>query len=238
MTITAQDAQNLKDAIRSLRAFSRADLKESRTGDSLVDGFYEEPYPTGHLLSETKSDRHTFVVGRRGSGKSTVFQKARLDLRANSKVLTAYVNLKSVSESASYGRIDLPPGAPGRHAQQIIWFRSFIKHLIKELSTDLRRRNSEGFFRFLSGRKEHATRELKKLEDENGYLHKLDLDTRVDTDIEVGNVRRTGLGVSVGADLGGPSLGVALGAKTSPPIASALAVRDTIFSTWESSFKI
>ncbi len=191
MGISTQDSTALKLAVQSLRQFSRADIRESRTGESLVDRFYEDPYASGYLLSEVKSERHSFVVGRRGSGKSTVFEKARLDLRAEPSLLTAYVNLKSVGMSADGGRFDLPEGAAGRHARQVLWFRGLIKHLLKELSGDLRKKNSEGFFRILTGEKGQVARALRKLEDENRYLAQLNLDLEVQTTVDIGNIQRT-----------------------------------------------
>lgn len=231
MDISAQDAQKLKLAIQSMRQFNRAELKEARTGASLVDLFYEDPYVSGHLLSELKSERHTFIVGRRGSGKSTSFQKARLDLRTTPGVLTAYVNLKSVNISANDSKIELPEGKSGRHAKQILWFRGFIKHLLKELSGDLRKKNSEGFFRILTGRKEQAARELKKLEQENRYLGKLDLDAQVPSTVDIGTVNRTE--TSIGTKLGFTDGSVSAGKSKEQISSDNITLRGTRYNIFE-----
>src|SRR5690349_24158492 len=47
------------------------------------------------------SDLTTFVIGRKGTGKSTIFQRLQAELRKRKHQTSAYIDIKTVWESRS-----------------------------------------------------------------------------------------------------------------------------------------
>ena len=80
----------------SLRQYRRADLKEftQEVGESPVDQFYVDPLPNDGVLTAVVSSNTTFLVGRKGTGKSTVFAKAQSIIRQRQDVISVYIDVK------------------------------------------------------------------------------------------------------------------------------------------------
>ena len=80
----------------SLRAYRRAELKdfESEIGAKPVEQLYVDPLPGNAVLKSVLSSNTTFVLGRKGTGKSTVFAKAQSELRDEKKVISIYIDVK------------------------------------------------------------------------------------------------------------------------------------------------
>ncbi|WP_455905570.1 hypothetical protein [Microbacterium sp.] len=93
------DHDAFRKAADSLRLYRRADLR-SDSGEELIEALYVDPLPNEHVLQTLLLPRTTFLVGRKGTGKSTIFQRAQQVLRSRADVATAYVDIKSVYESS------------------------------------------------------------------------------------------------------------------------------------------
>jgi hypothetical protein len=99
---TGQKGGNLesfRDAAQSLKLYRRAELR-SDAGDELIEKLYVDPLPNEHVLETMLRAHTTFLIGRKGTGKSTVFQRAQFELRKKHNVATCYVDIKSVYESS------------------------------------------------------------------------------------------------------------------------------------------
>jgi hypothetical protein len=86
----------------------------------------------------------TFLIGRKGTGKSTVFQRAQHELRTRSNVVSAYVDIKTIFESA-----DVDPTLPSQLEQvgtvlgvdtlrKVLIYRAFIRTIFNEIKSELK----------------------------------------------------------------------------------------------------
>jgi len=82
----------------SLRQYRRAELKdfENDIGSKPIDQLYVDALPGDAVLQSVLSSNTTFLLGRKGTGKSTVFAKAQSVLRAKEDIITVYVDVKSL----------------------------------------------------------------------------------------------------------------------------------------------
>lgn len=82
----------------SLRQYRRAELRdfEAEIGEKPVDQLYVDPLPGGAVLQAILSSNTTFLLGRKGTGKSTVFAKAQSELRRRKDVISIYIDVKSL----------------------------------------------------------------------------------------------------------------------------------------------
>lgn len=82
----------------SLRQYQRADLKDfqEELGKRPVDVLYVDPLPGDAVLQSVLSSNTTFLLGRKGTGKSTIFARAQSALRDRDDVLSTYIDVKSL----------------------------------------------------------------------------------------------------------------------------------------------
>ncbi len=82
-----------------MKRYRRAEL-ENGQGEDLIEKLYVDPLPHEHVYKTLRQANTTFLVGRKGTGKSTVFLRAQKSLLNDSAVLSTYVDIKTVYESA------------------------------------------------------------------------------------------------------------------------------------------
>lgn len=82
----------------SLRQYRRAELKEfeSEIGSQPIDQLYVDPLSGDAVLNSVLSSNTTFLLGRKGTGKSTVFAKAQSLLRDRKDIISVYIDVKSL----------------------------------------------------------------------------------------------------------------------------------------------
>src|ERR1700693_5823465 len=88
------------DAAQSLKLYRRAELLDQKDRP-LIEQLYVDPLPNNAVLSAMLRPNTTFVIGRKGTGKSTVFQRAQHEIRKQKRAVSAYVDIKTVFESAA-----------------------------------------------------------------------------------------------------------------------------------------
>ena len=72
------DINRFSKVAESLRQYRRAELKdfETEVGSKPIDLLYVDPLPGDAILNSVLSSNTTFLLGRKGTGKSTIFAKA------------------------------------------------------------------------------------------------------------------------------------------------------------------
>jgi hypothetical protein len=159
----------------SLRQYRRADLSEFETelGQSPVEKLYVDPLPDDGVLNSVLSGNTTFVLGRKGTGKSTIFARAQNDIRKQKDLFSVYIDVKSVYDlTAEKGVVDiaekhgLDSGVVAAHLIRKSFISQITGDLLGELGKSIERLS---FFERWSSRKrslEQLKSELSKLQDE------------------------------------------------------------------------
>lgn len=82
----------------SLRQYRRADLAdfEEDVGAQPVDKLYVDPLPHDGILDMVLSSNTTVVLGRKGTGKSTIFSRAQSVIRERGQNISIYVDVKAL----------------------------------------------------------------------------------------------------------------------------------------------
>ena len=127
----------------SLRQYRRAELRdfESDVGAQPVDQLYVDPLPGGAVLQAVLSSNTTFLLGRKGTGKSTVFAKAQSVLREGKDVISIYIDVKSLYDvleanhipDAELGSVGISNVAYRSHMLRKIMLGKVIAELLKEV---------------------------------------------------------------------------------------------------------
>jgi len=131
-------------AVDTLKLYRRAELSNEQ-GEQLISTLYVDPLPDSHILHTLLKPNTTFLVGRKGTGKSTIFQRAQEDLNAQAQATWAYIDIKTLYESSTSEVVgDIPPDLKNALSPEAIErlcvFKSFVLELIKEIKSQIRAR--------------------------------------------------------------------------------------------------
>lgn len=94
------DLNKFSKIAESLRQYRRAELKdfEREIGSKPIDQLYVDALPGDAVLNSVLSSNTTFLLGRKGTGKSTVFAKAQSILREQKDIISVYIDVKSLCD--------------------------------------------------------------------------------------------------------------------------------------------
>lgn len=141
--------EGFRKICQSLKLYRRADLVDDASGDSLIDDLYVDPLPSGKVLSTLLEPHTTFLIGRKGTGKSTLFQKMQHDLLRRGFATSAYLDIKTIFESSQVdpavgARLDAATLAlPHAVLEKFLLQKAFVEALINEVRVQLKRRISQ-----------------------------------------------------------------------------------------------
>ncbi len=126
----------------SLRKYQRAELLDfqKELGQDPVGKLYVDPLPGDAVLNSVLSSNTTFLLGRKGTGKSTVFAKAQSVYRISRDILSAYVDVKSLNELISADEVPagaltdgIDPGVCRAHLLRKAFLGAVISELLNEI---------------------------------------------------------------------------------------------------------
>ncbi|MCK5708357.1 MAG: TIR domain-containing protein [Candidatus Aureabacteria bacterium] len=64
-----------------------------------LDNCYIDPLKGNEVLRSLMSQNHAFLVGRKGTGKSTIFLKSQVESQKNNNLLTSYIDVRDLFEN-------------------------------------------------------------------------------------------------------------------------------------------
>jgi DNA-binding MarR family transcriptional regulator len=133
-----------RKAIDTLKLYRRAELVDEM-GKELINDLYVDPLPDEHILKTVLKPNTTFLIGRKGTGKSTIFQRAQECLNRDNSVTWAYIDIKTLYESSVADLLgNIPQGSDTALSidaiRRISIFKSFVIELIKEIKDQINSR--------------------------------------------------------------------------------------------------
>lgn len=125
----------------SLRQYRRAELKDFQNevhGDgNVMDQIYVDPLRGDAVLQTVLSGSTTFLIGRKGTGKSTVIAKAQSDIRKRTDLISVYIDVKSIYELVNASEAPVQLVRDAQISQEILRIhllrKSFLGAVLSEL---------------------------------------------------------------------------------------------------------
>ncbi len=128
------------EAVESLKKYRRADLIDDK-GRSLLKELYTDLLPNNFILKKTLKENTTFLIGRKGTGKSTIFLRLEQELREKKGYLPCYLDVKTIYESSQtkLSRIKeverlLPPEIVEKYLIERAFIQTVLSTIINEVS--------------------------------------------------------------------------------------------------------
>ena len=134
------DKNNFFSATGSLKKYRRADLLDEK-GNTLIQELYVDLLPNQQVFKSCLSDNTTFLVGRKGTGKSTIFLRLENEYRKKKEYISCYLDTKTIFESAKsdflsfdYLSDKIPNNAHEKYLIERAFIQSILVGIINELS--------------------------------------------------------------------------------------------------------
>lgn len=137
--LTEKNRDEFYKVADSLKRFKRAEIKDSQER-SLIDTLYTDLLPENQVYKMVLSDNTTFLVGRKGTGKSTIILRLESEYRKKDDYIPCYIDTKTVFEStkSDYQNLDYLKGRiPNEALEKYLVERSFIQNVLKAIVDEM-----------------------------------------------------------------------------------------------------
>ncbi|HDR3524592.1 hypothetical protein OCD90_27610 [Bacillus pacificus] len=150
------DIQGFSRAIDTLKLYHRINDSDfsfgmaSSKNNNHIDQLYVDLLSEYGIYSQMISNRTTFMVGRRGTGKSTIFAYSQSQIHQAKENLSVYINAKAVHELSKVENIGVDlsdlSGALGQSdLRRLLLIRNFLKSFKESLMEELKKENNAFF---------------------------------------------------------------------------------------------
>lgn len=147
----AELLEGFRKVCQSLKLYRRAELVDE-SGDQLIDALYVDPLPANKVLATLLEPHTTFIIGRKGTGKSTIFQKAQKELLSRQHAISAYLDIKTIFESSQVDPVfaqrieEVADSLPSNVLERFLLHKAFLESLISAIREQLKRRITSSVF--------------------------------------------------------------------------------------------
>jgi Cdc6-like AAA superfamily ATPase len=149
---SSKQLKGFQAAAQSLKLYRRAELPGSEADAALIESLYVDPLPEEYVIETVAKANTTFLVGRKGTGKSTIFQRLQRRLLSTKLATSAYIDIKTLYESAQVDQALIDRLAQDNHGlslddlQRLLLYKSFLKTVIEEIKSELKKRAESTFW--------------------------------------------------------------------------------------------
>jgi len=132
-----RDNQKFLEFAESLKLVRKTRI-EDFIEDKSIDDIYTDLLPNNGIINKLNLPRTTLLIGRKGTGKSTIFQKSQKDLISNKKCISIYIDVKSLFDNST-------PEIPEEAKKLSHDFHKYLlySNLVKEIILETRNRLDE-----------------------------------------------------------------------------------------------
>lgn len=157
--------------VDSLKMYQRYELKDKNRKD-ILDKVYVDPIENDGILNLCLKDNTTVLIGRRGTGKSTIFMRMQNELRKQNDIMTCYIDVKSIFDVAkrNYITINYLKTSNLEEIEQYSIQRQFILDFVDELINEICKNYDTIWEKFKQ--KLHISKSQKASEEEYNLMKK------------------------------------------------------------------
>lgn len=145
------------EAAQSLKLYRRAELVDPDTERPLIERLYVDPLPGDAVLQTMLRHSTTLLIGRKGTGKSTVFQRAQHEIRKQKSSISAYIDIKTVFESAEVDPALIQKVAATNNSlsepevRRLLLYKAFIREVLSEIKQEIKKQIDASLIEKLKG---------------------------------------------------------------------------------------
>lgn len=153
----------------SLSKYRRAELKDD-DGSNLIEKLYVDPLENDLILKSMLKNNTTLLIGRKGTGKSTIINRFQHEIRKSDNKLSLYIDVKALFEQTrkSYFNlqsldIELSSDNLDRLSLYVFFIEKIIDELKKEVKNGIFQTKFQSIFSNKGITKDGFTKKLDEL---------------------------------------------------------------------------
>lgn len=180
-----KDVEAFDKLVESLRKYRRYELTDDNNRD-LLNKIYVDPVDDDGILKLCLKDNTTVLVGRKGTGKSTILMRLQNELRGHSDIMTCYIDVKNVFDKAkqNYTTIQYLGCNNKNEIETYSLQRRFIMDFLNELIAEINK-NYDGIWEKIKARLKQSgpqkaierLNEIKRKIANNDHLEDIEMQT-------------------------------------------------------------
>jgi energy-coupling factor transporter ATP-binding protein EcfA2 len=125
------------DLVESLKRHQRAELL-NEDNESLIEQLYTDPFEGNAVLNAMLNDQTTLLIGRKGSGKSTIINRFQYDIRKIKDKISLYIDVRTIfSRSKDSVETSNANALSGEEQVKFSLYSNFIKKIIEEIKNEV-----------------------------------------------------------------------------------------------------
>lgn len=138
---SSDELKNFGKVYDSLKKFSRSEIFDDKR-KSILEKLYVDLLPNNFVLNKCLNDQITFLIGRKGTGKSTVFLRMQEEIRKSDNKISAYVDTRYIYEplaaqkNMSYENVNCSV----EQVNEYLLHRRLIKSIILEIIDEIKKK--------------------------------------------------------------------------------------------------
>ena len=144
---TEEVIDGFSKAAESLKKYRRAELLDE-AGKSILDDMYVDLLRGDVVLKKCLLDNTTFLIGRKGTGKSTIFLKLENEYRKKATYLPCYIDVKTIFESSQAQVCNLgylKDYMDEKTLEKYLMSRFFIQSVLEQIYTEIDKQRKSFF---------------------------------------------------------------------------------------------
>lgn len=136
------------DMVDSLKKCRRADLSDINSDENIIEKLYVDPLENEFVLKTSLRPNTTILIGRKGTGKSTIIARLQHEIRKSSDKLSLYLDVKTIfdqSRTFNYNSSNFQNILAKEELDQYFLFKSFLKLILNQIEEEVKT-NTVRFF--------------------------------------------------------------------------------------------
>ncbi|MCF6340051.1 MAG: hypothetical protein L3J10_04760 [Sulfurimonas sp.] len=126
----------------SLSRYRRAELKDENNNENLIEELYVDPLENDLILKTMLQNNTTLLIGRKGTGKSTIINRFQHEIRKSDTKLSLYIDVKALfeqSKKTSFGNIKNDFSLSQMDIERLSLYKDFVTKVIDEVKKELKK---------------------------------------------------------------------------------------------------
>ena len=135
-----KDKNNFSKLTESLKLSRRADL-DAFCNDDTMESLYVDPFKNNYIINSMLAANSTILIGRKGTGKSTIILKLQHELKKNDSVLSIYLDVKTIFEqtkSLNFEDETYSGIIDEENTKKYLLYKAFINEVLENIKSELK----------------------------------------------------------------------------------------------------
>lgn len=141
MRIDNNEKDNFYLMVDSLKKCRRADLSDINNDEAIIEELYVDPLDNDFVLKTCLRPNTTILIGRKGTGKSTIIARLQHDIRQDNNRLSLYIDVKTIFEQSknfSYDSNQYRNLFSSDDLEKYLIYKMFLKQIIEQIKEEVK----------------------------------------------------------------------------------------------------